>query len=196
MQTPLEEGWYLMNVAELERELARRRDPGSAPPSGAPRLSVEEALAYRDAGNLPDEHGRTLRLVLVVAEAGAGELEARRLVYEPDYLDRPTWRREGSVPINIVPLRTAAAHERGAEAWFDEPALAALEAEWERTGALDGMRVPAEWRGFVFKTVLALRAARREVTIDAVIGSIARWVEPADAGVLRAALLEANPPPW
>jgi hypothetical protein len=183
-----------MNVAELERELARRRAPGSAPASGAPRLSIEEALAYRDAGNLPDEHGRTLRLVLV-AEAGAGELEAKRLAFEPDYLDRPTWRREGSAPINIVPLRTAAPRERSTDAWFDEPALAALEAEWERTGALDGMRVPAEWRGFVFKTVLTLRAARREVTIDAVVGSIARWVEPEDARVLRAALIEANAPP-
>ena len=41
----LEEGWYLMSVAELERELARVKDP-SVPASGAVPLTTEEALAF------------------------------------------------------------------------------------------------------------------------------------------------------
>ena len=52
----LREGWYLMSVADLELELARLRSPHEAfPSSHAKRLSTDEALAYRSAGNLPDE---------------------------------------------------------------------------------------------------------------------------------------------
>ena len=47
----LAEGWYLMSVPDLEKELARLRDPQrTAAHSGAKALTVEEALAYRDRG--------------------------------------------------------------------------------------------------------------------------------------------------
>ena len=191
--TVLEEGWYLMTADELERELARLRDP-ARPPTGVPRLSVEEALAYRDAGNLPDERGRTLRLVLHNDRPGVpGALEERRLRYEPDFHDAPSWRRPGSARVNVVPLRTGAAARRPPQDWRDDPALASLEAEWRATGAVAGVRVLGEWRGFVFKTVLALRAEGRDVSVVTVTSSIARWLPPEDAARLRAALEEANP---
>jgi hypothetical protein len=201
---PLEEGWYLMSVSELEQELARWRDPGTAQgPSAARRLSSAEAMARRDAGNLPDEQGRRLRLVLhLEGGADSAALDARRRHFEPDYHDPPTWRGHDSAPVNVVPLRlsrgglgrTAERSERPetAAAWFDRPELAALEREWRATGAIGGLRIPADVRGFVYKTVLSLRSAGHAVNVDTVSSSIARWTSPDDAAHIRVALEDAN----
>jgi hypothetical protein len=212
---PLEEGWYLMSVSELEQELARWREPGTEHgPSAARRLSPAEAMARRDAGNLPDEQGRRLRLVLhVEGGADSAALDARRRHFEPDYHDPPTWRGHDSAPVNVVPLRltrgglgrtaevtrgglgrTAERSERPetAAAWFDRPELAALEREWRATGAIGGLRIPADVRGFVYKTVLSLRSAGHAVNVDTVSSSIARWTSPDDAAHIRVALEDAN----
>jgi hypothetical protein len=190
------EGWYLMNLDELERELRRAREPGRGPPSGARRLSTQEALARRDAGNVPDEHGRTLRLVLHVAHPPqAGEIERKRLLFEPDFHEATGWRRPGSAPVNVVPLRVS--RRRRAQpprAWLDDARIAPLEAEWRAAGTIAGLRVPGELRGFVFKTVVALQDAGKEITAESVSASIARWVRPEDAALIRAALVAANPP--
>src|SRR5207247_1162866 len=99
----LREGWYLMATRDLEIELARFRNPGAhLPESNARPLSVDEALAYRASGNLPDKQGRTLRLVLHVEdEAALAAIDAKRAVFEPDFHSAPTWRREGSKPVNV-----------------------------------------------------------------------------------------------
>lgn len=192
----LEEGWYLMSTSDLERELARRRAQDvKLPPSNARKLSIDEALAYRDAGNLPDEHGRTLRLVLHIDDVEELErMDAKRLAYEPDLHAAPDWRREGSAPVNVVPLRGPHVVARKAAPWFEDPDLASLEEEWASTGAISGLRVPGEYRGFVYKTVLALRASGEEITPDSVADSVARWVQPAEAAEIRCALVEANRP--
>jgi hypothetical protein len=186
----LEEGWYLMSTSELERELARWRGADRSP-SEAIRLSNQEALDLRNAGNVPDEQGRTLRLVLYIDSPEPGLLERKRLVFEPDYHDAPNWRRVGSAPVNLVPLRTTDVAAEPSE-WWDDPAIAALEREWAEKGTVEGLSVPASYRGFVFKTVLALRAAGRRVTAIAVADSIARWVPPAEADEIRTALTTAN----
>jgi hypothetical protein len=182
-----------MSTAELEQELARWRSGTGAAASGVPRLTIEEALAFRNAGNLPDEHGRWLRLVLRVEDEDAlltiGE---RRLRFEPDFHDPPVWRRAGSKPVNIVPLRRADVRGPATRPWWEQPELAELEAEWQATGAVGSLRIPGELRHFVFKTILALRAAGAEVTPERVAGSIARWTPPQDAALIEAALERAN----
>lgn len=188
---PLEEGWYLMNTRELERELRRRRDPAaSEPASSAVRLSIEDALAYRNDGNLPDGEGRTLRLVLHVSGTGDRKnLDRKRLLYEPDFHDAPKWRRKGSKAVNVVPLDVGG--EEGAplpEAWWDDPELVRLEEEWAESGRVAGLRVPAAYRGFVYKTVLALGRAGRPITPDSVADSIARWLPQDEVARIRAAL--------
>ena len=190
----LEEGWYLMSVADLELELALHRGETRVERSNALRLSIRDALAYKAAGNIPDELGRSLRLVLLVEDDGdAARLGERRLAWEPDVHDAPTWRRDGSVPVNIVPLRTTAGASRGdRESWLDDPALAALEEEWSVSGAVAGVRVPAEYRGFVYKTVLALKSSGRTVTVATIVDSIERWLGPDDVRALRDALEAAN----
>lgn len=50
------------------------------------------------------------------------------------------------------------------------------------------MRVPASYRGFVYKTVVALKNAGAEITAAAIADSISRWVPPAEAERIRAAL--------
>jgi hypothetical protein len=189
----LAEGWYLMNTPDLERELIRRRSgERKAGPQSALRLTVDEALAYRDAGNLPDEHGRTLRLILLARDrTEVRELPAKRLLFEPDYLDEPTWRREGSKPVNVVPVGTVMP-VNSQEPWWEEPDLAALESQWLSTGAVDGVRVPEDYRGFVYKTILALRNAGREVTIDSIVDSLARWLGPRETTEIRSALEQEN----
>ena len=192
----LVEGWYLMSTADLERELERRRSGRrDLPPSEALHLSVDDALAYRNAGNLPDDKGRSLRLVLEVD--GPGDLRAlhsKCLTYEPDFHDAPSWKREGSRPVNIVPLALPGSEEGPAAgaAWWEDAELAALEDEWRARGEIHGLKVPGPYRGFVYKTVLALVAAGREITPDSVADSIARWVPEAEAREIRAALNEAN----
>ncbi|MBA2426533.1 MAG: hypothetical protein H0V60_05540 [Actinobacteria bacterium] len=201
----LAEGWYLMSTSDLELELRRRRSPdGLVPPSHALRLSVRDALDYRNAGNLPDELGRTLRLVMHVnGPKDLSALSRKRLLYEPDYHSAPEWRRAGSTHVNVVPLRTEAALQPNPHAppappalpWWEEPALAALETEWRERGTVAGLRVPGAYRSFVYKTVLTLRAASLPITPRSVADSIARWVPPGEADVIRSALIEANDEP-
>jgi hypothetical protein len=188
----LSEGWYLMNTGDLERELRRRRGESSERGEAVVRLTVGEALAYRDAGNLPDEHGRTLRLVLLARNrAEVRGLPHRRALYEPDYQAAPTWRREGSRPINVVPLGETT--EPSADLpWWEEPELAALESEWLATGAIRGLRIPEAYRGFLYKTILTLRADNQEVTVAALADSLARWLIPRVAAEVRSALEAAN----
>ena len=184
-----------MSTADLERELARWRDPAAdVPPSNARPLSVEEALAYRDAGNLPDEHGRTLRLVLVAQTADeVRTLGKKRARFEPDYHAAPAWRREGSAPVNVVPLR-ASGVVGDPSPWWESPDVADLEAEWRATGRIAGLKVPAEYRGFVLKTIVSLREAGLPVTEDSVADSIARWLSREQAAEIRAALRAAADP--
>lgn len=178
-----------MSVRDLEIELARHRDPQRAHErSGAETLTTEEALAYRAAGNVPDEEGRSLRLVLYVDDEPLGD---KRLRYEPDYHSAPTWRREGSKPINVVPLATRPRVPAETEgAWWDQPDVAPLETEWQRTGAIGGLAIPAELRGFVFKTIVSLRAAGIEVTQRSIVDSVSRWLAPAQVKDLQRAFEE------
>jgi hypothetical protein len=189
----LPEGWYLMTTAELEQELARLRGRDVPAPNPVP-LTIEQALDYRDNGNLPDEQGRTLRLVLHVGDrSDLRTLDAKRMTFEPDHHDPPDWRRSGSVPVNVVPLRTNKLEPAAEQAWWDDPELAGLEEEWAESGTVAGIKVPGAYRGFVYKTVVALRAAGLEITVDAISGSTARWVPEQDAARLRAALEKCNP---
>jgi hypothetical protein len=190
----LDEGWYLMSTADLEAELARwRLKDEELPASNARRLTVEDALSYRNAGNLPDEHDRTLRLVLRIDRADdLPAIDSKRRLYEPDYHERPSWRTVGSVPVNVVPLRDPGVRGRTELSWWEQPELKELEDEWTDRGTVAGVGVPEAYRGFVFKTVLALRAAGREVTAESLADSIARWVGPREAEEIRAALREAN----
>jgi hypothetical protein len=195
MASRLREGWYLMSTRDLEVELALERNAGAPPEqSNALPIPTEEALAFRNAGNVPDELDRTLRLGLRISRPGeVDELQSKRLIYEPDYLEAPSWRAPDSVPVNVVPLRTpdsSPSPEPGP--WWDEPNLARLEAEWEATGRVAGVAIPATYRGFVYKTVLELQAAGRPVTVAAIADSIARWTGSAEAQEIRRALEEAN----
>ena len=187
----MRDGWYLMSVADLETELARWRGEDREE-SNAQRVSTEEALEFRNAGNVPDELGRSLRLVLVVDAGSAAALHEQRLRWEPDFHEAPDWRRPESVPVNVVPLREDRAAAGDEAAWWDDPELAAMEDEWARTGAVDGLAIPADYRGFLYKTIISLRSAGRAVTVDTVADSVARWLEPDQAAALRAALDDAN----
>lgn len=179
-----------MSVDDLEIELKRWREPDQeAGSSGAEPLTIEAALAYRNAGNIPDASGRSLRLILHVDDATElSYLQEKRLEFEPDFHDAPRWRREGSKPVNVVPLRSKNVVGAGDRAWWDDPEVAQLEAEWARSGTVAGMRVSAEVRSFVYKTVLSLRSAGLEVTPRSVADSIARWMSPEQAEQIRQAL--------
>lgn len=179
-----------MSAQDLEIELKRWREPeADVGASDAKPLSVGEALEYRNTGNLPDGLGRSLRLVLHVNDAAElSYLQEKRLEFEPDFHDAPTWRREGSKPVNVVPLRRSDVKGAGGRPWWDDPDVAELEEEWSKTGTVAGMRVPAEVRSFVYKTVLSLRSAGRDVNPETVAGSIARWLSPEEAEQIRAAL--------
>ena len=188
----LEQGWYLMSVAELERELARARE-GAGAPTEAVHLTSEEAMAFRSAGNVPDESGRSLRIVLHVRSADdVRNLSRRRLEFEPDFHEEPTWRKEGSVPINVVPLRLEPVEPASDTEWWAEPEVAELESEWLRTGRVGDVRVPESYRSFVYKTVLSLRAADLPISVETICASVARWLSPDDTAALRSALEEAN----
>jgi hypothetical protein len=185
----MDEGWYLMSARDLEIELKRWREPAlDAPESRAERLSTTAALAYREKGNLPDDLGRSLRLVIhIPPEGGPGYVEKQRVRFEPDFHEAPAWKREGSKPINVVPLRAGRARPSG-DAWWDDPDIAELEREWLERGTVAGMPVPGAYRSFVYKTVIALRAAGKEITPATVSDSVSRWLSPSDAQALRAAL--------
>jgi hypothetical protein len=181
-----------MNTTDLERELRRYRGEKAEGGTAVVRLTVAEALAYRNAGNLPDEHGRTLRLVLLARDSEEiKNLPRRRELYEPDYQDAPRWKKEGSRPVNLVPLggqaRTAVDLP-----WWEQPELSALEEEWLATGSIGGIQIPQEYRGFLYKTILSLRAAGREVTVTAIGDSLARWLDPEVASEIGTALAAAN----
>ena len=179
-----------MSVPELERELARWKN--GEVPGPVQRLSAEEALAVRNAGNIPDESGRSLRLVLhVMSRSDLAGLDEKRRKWEPDYLEAPTWRREGSKPVNVVPLRRAEV-EGWPQAWWEDADVGPLEEEWARDGTIAGLNVPGELRGFVFKTVIELRAAGREVSVDSIVASVARWLKEEDLARFGSALREAN----
>jgi hypothetical protein len=182
----LREGWYLMSDSDVELELARFRGVSGTPHSNAQPLENAPALAFRDAGNLPDEAGRTLRLVLYLD--GNDPVSIKRLRFEPDYQDPPSWRVEGSRPVNVLPLRIGESAARPARPWWEDPEVAPLEKEWRGSGTVAGIAVPDAYRGFVYKTVLELRATGREVTPATVADSIARWLPHADVEKIRAAL--------
>jgi len=184
----MREGWYLMSTGELERALAAWR-AGRDGEFGV-ALSTEEALARRDEGNVPDEQDRSLRLVLLV---GDEPLERKRLRFEPDYHRAPEWRRDGSRPVNVVPLRTAGSPPREARPWWEMPRVQELEDEWRVSGLVAGMRVPADYRSFVFKTVIALQDAGEAVTPRSVGASISRWLSADDARKVQEALEGHSP---
>lgn len=178
-----------MSVEDLEIELSRLRAPDrERRVSRAMPLTVEDALQWRAAGNLPDEHDRSLRLVLQI---GDEPLSERRLRYEPDFHEAPTWRRPGSRPINVVPI--GARSEMAPDTpWWEQPDVADLEREWQRTGRVGDLRVPAGYRSFVLKTISSLRAAASPVTVETIAGSLSRWLSPAQVAEVRKALEEAN----
>jgi hypothetical protein len=182
-----------MSTADLECELARWRDPNSPrPPSNALPLGVEDALAYRDAGNVPDEQGRTLRLVLFARDLDeVRALGRKRLQFEPDYHAAPRWRREGSVPVNVVPLRRPGV-AGDPSPWWESVDVAGLEAEWRATGRIAGLPVPAEYRGFVLKTVVALRDAGIRVDAESVGASLSRWLAPEQVRAIADAIRGAK----
>lgn len=181
-----------MTAAEVEAELPHIDDPSiQGPVTDVPHLDRAEALEFKRAGNLPDAEGRTLRLV-IRAESGEPEAVARRRVlFEPDYHEAPSWRKPGSKPINVIPLRPRATGAASGT-WWEDPTMSELESEWQQHGTAAGVKVPGAYRSFVFKTVAALRASGVAVSADAIADSIARWVPPDDAAEIRAALLDAN----
>ena len=183
-----------MSAADLEVELRAWREPDAhVPPSEAIAMSVEDALARRNAGNLPDERDRSLRLLLVIEKVEPGFIERERSRFEPDFHDAPDWRREGSKPVNVVPLRPPGVGQGNVpERWSDDPTMGELEEEWSASGAVSGLVIPEEWRGFVFKTIASLRDSGRDVTVDSIADSVARWLAPEEAERLRDALREAN----
>jgi hypothetical protein len=188
----LDEGWYLMNTHELELEIARHRGE-DVPPSSAIPLSISEALAYRNRGNTPDGAGRTLRLVLHIQNRDElKKLGLKRIRFEPDHHERPDWRRPGSVPVNVVPLRVDELGPPHEGAWWEDPELSELENEWRVTGMVAGIKVSGARRGFIFKTVLSLRAAGLAITPESVANSVARWVPQTEAVALRNELIAAN----
>ena len=189
----MEEGWYLMSTTDLEIELARWRGDSGRPPSNASPLTIEEALEFRNEGNLPDALGRTLRLVLRIDnDEDLSLLDSKRLAYEPDFLGAPGWRRSGSKPVNVVPLRRSGVDAPTPRPWWEDPAMAEMEAEWTATGAVAGVRLPAQFRSFVYKTIVLLRAANAEITATSISDSIARWLGPEEAARIRAILEETN----
>ena len=194
MTEELADGWYLMSTADLELELARWRSPGTE--GGTPntrRLTTGQALEFRNAGNLPDELDRTLRLVLHVNDTqDLARLAERRLEFEPDYQEAPAWRREGSRSVNVVPLRRPGVAPVSTGPWWEDDELAELEREFKERSTAAGVRVPGEYRGFIFKTILALRSQGREITAETIADSIARWLPEETAARIGRELNELN----
>jgi hypothetical protein len=93
--------------------------------------------------------------------------------------------------VNVVPFRSSVVTGEDV-AWWEDPAVAELEEEWSRTGAVGGVRIPADYRSFVYKTIISLRLSGREVTVQTVSDSIARWLSPEDHARVRDELESAN----
>jgi hypothetical protein len=182
----LREGWYLMSNSDVELELARFRGVHDTPPSTAAPLSNDDGLAFRNAGNVPDGQGRSLRLVIFID--GTEPVSVKRLAFEPDFQETPSWRIEGSRGVNVLPLRMGERAARPARPWWEDPEVAPLEDEWRNSGTVAGIVVPEAYRSFVYKTVLDLRATGREVTPGTVADSIARWLPHEDVAKIREAL--------
>ena len=185
----MREGWYLMSTRELERALGAWRDSDQDAEFGI-RLTSEVALKLRDAGNVPDAEGRSLRLVLFV---DAEPLERKRLQFEPDYHEAQTWRREGSALVNVVALRTPDSPRGDGRPWWEMPRVKEMEAEWQRSGAVAGIKVDGQYRSFVFKTVIALQDAGLPITPDTIADSVGRWLGADDAARVRASLQRKEP---
>lgn len=183
------EGWYVLSDLEVESILIALKS-GEAIEPPTPRLGRADALARRNAGNLPDDEGRVLRLFLSLEGEGAGSVEERRLHYEPDFHEAPEWRRPASRPINVIPLGLS--HGSTPRPWWEDPEVAELEREWQSSGCVGGVGVPAEYRSFVYKTVIALRGAGKEVSARAIADSAARWLPERQAAELRNALIASN----
>lgn len=182
-----------MSTVDLEIELARWRGDVSRPPSNAQPLSTDEAIAFRNRGNVPDELDRSLRLVLRIdSDEDLRSLDAKRLAFEPDFYAAPRWRRPGSKPVNVVPLRAADVEAPPPRPWWEDPVMAEMEKEWETTGTVGGVRVPGQYRSFVYKTIALLRRTGTEVTVASISDSIERWLTPDQASRLRSLLEDAN----
>ncbi len=180
-----------MSVPELEASLKAWRSGDEGAFSSYPRLGTDEALAYRDRGNVPDAAGRTLRMVLWVKdESELADIEARRLALEPDHHSAPRWRREGSKPVHVVPLRPPEL-EGTSGPWWQEPEVGALEEEWRAKGTIGGLRASADYRSFLYKTVISLRRAGEEVSIASICDSLARWLGADEVARIRGDLEEA-----
>ena len=176
-----------MSTPELEKALAAWRN-GDDVEVGI-RLTYEDAIRYRNAGNIPDAAGRWLRLVLTV---GPNEsLEDKRMQLEPDFHEKPSWRRHGSKPVNVVPLRTGGT--ASPKPWWEQDDVRDLEIEWRKTGEVEGLVVPAEYRSFVLKTIASLKHAGAVITPDSVADSIARWLAPEETEEILAALKREEP---
>jgi hypothetical protein len=175
-----------MSDSDVELELAHFRGVPDTPGSNAMTLEREAALVYRNRGNLPDEEGRSLRLVLYID--GSLPLSVKRLDFEPDYQQPPAWRIEGSRAVNVLPLRVGESVSRPSRPWWEDPEVAPLEEEWRRTGTVAGITVPEDYRGFVYKTVLELRATGKDIDPRTIADSIARWLPHEDVERIRTAL--------
>ena len=131
-------------------------------------------------------------MLVVEKTSELASLDDKSLMYEPDFHDAPKWSIAGARAVNVVPLRRTITESTAADAWWEQPELAALEEEWQRQGTVAGVAIPAGYRSFVYKTVLSLRAVGKEVTPSSIADSIQRWVTEKDVLRIRAALEEAN----
>jgi hypothetical protein len=183
-----------MSDREVEHLLSRARAGETYPVPEGIHLTRDEGLARRDAGNLPDDQGRALRLVLhLERRTDPQTVHQKRLLFEPDFHSAPTWRREGSRPVNVIPLGLGPTEVKH-EAWWDDEEMAGLEAQWSSSGIVEGIKVPASYRSFVYKTIVTLRRDGHEVSALSVADSIARWLPEREAEALRESLTDAKEP--
>ncbi|MEA2460290.1 MAG: hypothetical protein QOH90_467, partial [Actinomycetota bacterium] len=181
-----------MSDREVEDLLARAKEGPRFPEPSGIHLPPHEALAHRDSGNVPDDAGRVLRLVLHMTPTDDPRaIHEKRLQFEPDFHSAPRWRRAGSRPVNVVPLGMGS-RRTNQEAWWEDADMARLEAQWTKSGVVEGIKVPAEYRSFVYKTIVALQRDGIDVSALTVADSVARWLPEGEAAALRAALEDAK----